>query len=75
MEEPKANLKPCPCCGGKAVIYHRRDELLDDVLHCHAQCISCCIRTSSRMYDNDKSLGSTRSAVREVEAVWNRRDG
>lgn len=58
-------LKPCPFCGGKAVVF-----VNDGV---RVLCVKCNAQTRS-LVDNVALIDST-SAVESVVAAWNRRTG
>lgn len=69
MESINSVLKPCPFCGGKAVLF------VEDGVQ--VICLSCGVRTSSkadRIYT--KGVSQERIATSSVEQVieeWNRR--
>lgn len=69
MENINSVLKPCPFCGGKAVLFVENGV--------QATCLSCGIRTSSkvdRIYQ--KGVSQERIATSSVDQVieeWNRR--
>lgn len=72
MEEPKANLRGCPCCAGQAVVRHR---IVDTGYFCFGQCLDCNLRTDDVLYDRDLPVKTGKAAVKEVEVAWNRREG
>lgn len=69
MESINSVLKPCPFCGGKAVLFVENGV--------NVVCLSCGVRTSSkvdRIYQ--KGVSQERTATSSVEQVieeWNRR--
>lgn len=69
MESINSVLKPCPFCGGKAVLFAENGV--------QVICLSCGVKTSSkvdRIYQ--KGVSQERTATRSVEQVieeWNRR--
>lgn len=69
MESINSVLKPCPFCGGKAVLFVESGV--------QVICLSCGVRTSSkvdRAYQKGVSQKSTAtSSVEQVIEDWNRR--
>lgn len=69
MESINSVLKPCPFCGGKAVLFVESGV--------QVICLSCGVRTSSKadtIYQKGVSQESTAtSSVEQVIEEWNRR--
>lgn len=59
-----ARLKPCPFCGGKALI--RRMYVAGEPSHSSVECSECNVKTDFYVYQHDE---------RNVIKVWNRRVG
>lgn len=62
MENINSVLKPCPFCGGKAVLFVENGVQI--------MCLSCGVRTSSKVVSQE--LIATNS-VEQVIEEWNRR--
>lgn len=69
MESINSVLKPCPFCGGKAVLFVENGV--------QAICVSCGVRTSSKADKIfQKGISQERMATDSIDSVieeWNRR--
>ena len=70
-ELARIKLKPCPFCGGEAVMYHQSGKYADYDAD-YVYCMRCGCRT--KIFDCGKGTGKTHADTeKEAMASWNRR--
>lgn len=67
------SIKPCPCCGGEALLTFGYTQYKDELVFIKCQSASCGLQTEAAYIETESADNVKNALIKEQIARWNRR--